>query len=56
MRIEAAPLYVAFPFDVPALVDESSVNNGLEALRRYIRENVEDPWLLMDRITLTIGR
>jgi len=57
MRIEGSLcrwhyLYV----DVLTLVDESSLNKGLEALRRYVRENVEDSGLLMDRTTFTIGR
>jgi len=41
---------------VLTLISQSAFEQGLETLRKYISDNPNDPWLLMDRITLTIGR
>ena len=41
---------------VLTLVDQSAFEEGLEAFRRYISDNPNDPWLLMDKIALTTGR
>ncbi len=37
------------------LISQSDFKQGLEALREYVSDNPDDPWLLNDRITLTIG-
>ncbi len=41
---------------VLTLVGQSAFEKGLEAFRRYVSDNPNDPWLLMDRIALTSGR
>ncbi len=41
---------------VLTLVNQSAFEKGLEAFRRYISDNPNDPWLLMDKIALTCGR
>ena len=41
---------------VLTLVGQSAFEKGLEAFRRYISDNPNDPWLLMDKIALTTGR
>ncbi|TET89896.1 MAG: class I SAM-dependent methyltransferase [Methanomassiliicoccales archaeon] len=41
---------------VLTLLDQPAVEEGLEAFRRYVSDNPDDPWLLMDNIALTAGR
>ncbi len=41
---------------VLTLVGQSAFEKGLEAFRRYVSDNPNDPWLLMDKIALTSGR
>ncbi len=41
---------------VLSLISQSSFEQGLDALRRYVAENPDDPWLLTDTITLTSGK
>lgn len=41
---------------VLTLVGQSAFEKGLETFRRYISDNPNDPWLLMDKIALTSGR
>jgi SAM-dependent methyltransferase len=41
---------------VLTLVDQSAFEKGLEAFNRYVSDNPNDPWLLMDKIALTSGR
>lgn len=41
---------------VLTLVDESAFEKGLESFRRYVSDNPDDPWLLIDRMALTTGR
>jgi SAM-dependent methyltransferase len=38
------------------LISRAAFERGLEAMRSYISENPDDPWLLMDNLTLTTGR
>jgi SAM-dependent methyltransferase len=40
---------------VLTLVDEFVFEKGLESFRRYVLDNRNDPWLLMDKIALTAG-
>jgi hypothetical protein len=37
------------------LISQSTYKQGLETLRRYVAENPNDPWLTIDRLTLTTG-
>lgn len=41
---------------VLTLVGQSAFERGLVAFGRYISDNPNDPWLLMDKIALTTGR
>ena len=41
---------------VLTLINHSAFEQGLEALQKYISDNPNDPWLLIDRITLTTGK
>jgi len=38
------------------IISQSAFKQGLEALRKYVSSNSGDPWLLIDKITLTTGR
>ncbi|TET90447.1 MAG: class I SAM-dependent methyltransferase [Methanomassiliicoccales archaeon] len=38
------------------LIDQSAFEKGLQTFQRYVSENPDDSWLLIDRITLTHGR
>ncbi len=40
---------------VLSLISPQSFKQGLDALRKYISENPNDPWLTLDRMTLTTG-
>lgn len=41
---------------VLTLINQSAFEQGLEAFRKYVLDNQNDSWLLIDRITLTIGK
>ena len=38
------------------LISQQALEEGIRNLQKYISEHPEDPWLLMDKITLTTGR
>jgi len=38
------------------LISQSAFEEGLEDLGKYVSNNPNDPWLLIDRITLTTGK
>ncbi len=40
---------------VLTLISKAAYEKGLEAFRRYITQHQDDRWLLLDKITLTIG-
>ncbi|MCJ2562489.1 MAG: methyltransferase domain-containing protein, partial [Candidatus Thermoplasmatota archaeon] len=52
-RLENAGLQCT---SVLTLVDQSALEKGLEAFRRYILDNPNDAWLLTDKIALTSGK
>lgn len=41
---------------VLTLIDSVAFERGLEAMSRYVSDNPDDPWFLVDKITLTNGR
>ena len=40
---------------VLTLISQDAYEEGIRALAEYIQTNPDDPWLLFDRLTLTIG-
>lgn len=40
---------------VLTMISPRAYQKGLDNLRKYIRENPDDPWLLYDRMTITAG-
>ncbi len=41
---------------VLTLISQPAFEHGLKALREYISSNPNDPWLFMDKLTLTSGK
>lgn len=43
------------PTSVLTLISDKGFKKGMEGMRRYIKDNLHDPWLLCDVLTLTYG-
>jgi SAM-dependent methyltransferase len=41
---------------VLTMLDAAAFGEGLARLARHVQERPDDPWLLIDRLTLTVGR
>ena len=40
---------------VLTLISQTAFGKGLERLQKYVSDNVDDPWLVQDKITITTG-
>ncbi|UCH52045.1 MAG: methyltransferase domain-containing protein [Chloroflexota bacterium] len=40
---------------VLTMISQEAFDKGIDSMSEYIRKNQDDPWLLFDRLTLTVG-